>query len=382
MTTIGSMLEEFREHPTGPHVHPVLTLTEKRGFVRQSERFRKRLATEDTSTYKVIRRNDVAFNPYLLWAGAVAQNQSYSSGVISPLYPTFRVRDGFDPRYVGRFLLLPAMVAMYDAIAFGSVPRRRRTSVSDFLKLQIPAQPPAEEQRRIAEILDQTDALRVKQRQVLKHLDALKQSIFHDMFGDLVPEVTVEDIALKIRTGPFGSQLLHSEFVDAGVAVLGLDNVVSNEFAWTGARFITDEKYADLKRYTVGPGDVLISIMGTTGRCVVVPDGIPRSINTKHLCAVTPDHERAVPEYLQAAFLWDVNARRHLQKQTKGSIMSGLNMGIIKSMPLPLPPITTQQAFRDRIAAASSAKADATRRLKQIDELFASLQSRAFRGEL
>ena len=242
--------------------------------------------------------------------------------------------------------------------------------------------PSLEEQRRIAAVLDHADTLRAKQRQVLDYFDALTQSIFHEMFAGLSPEATVEDIALKVRTGPFGSQLLHSEFVDAGVAVLGLDNVVSNEFAWTGARFITDEKYADLKRYTVDPGDVLISIMGTTGRCVVVPDGIPRSINSKHLCAITPDHERAVPEYLQAAFLWDVNARRHLQKQTKGSIMSGLNMGIIKSMPIPLPPLTTQQAFRDRIAAASSAKADATRRLKQIDELFASLQSRAFRGEL
>ncbi|MDN5855185.1 MAG: restriction endonuclease subunit S, partial [Actinomycetia bacterium] len=199
--------------------------------------------------------------------------------------------------------------------------------------------PPIEEQRRIAAILAHTDALRAKRRQVLARLDTLAQSTFHNMFAAESSTAIVEQLAALIRTGPFGSQLLHSEFVDDGVAVLGLDNVVGNVFRWAERRYITPAKYEKLKRYTVHAGDVLISIMGTTGRCVVVPEDIPTAINTKHICAITVDRRRLHPTFLRAAFLWHPASRAHLRKQTKGSIMDGLNMGIIKAMPVPAPPL-------------------------------------------
>jgi len=189
-------------------------------------------------------------------------------------------------------------------------------------------------------------------------------------------------VAVNIRTGPFGSQLLHGEFVDEGVAVLGLDNVVQNEFSWVGKRFITHEKYEKLRRYTVSPGDVLISIMGTTGRCVIVPEDIGPAINTKHMCAITVDRERVDPEFLRASFLWHPESRAHLLRQTKGSIMDGLNMGIIKSMPVPLPTLSRQREFARRIAQVGVQRTCVRRVSDAEDALFRSLQSRAFRGEL
>lgn len=382
MRTVGDLLIEFKDMPKNGAEPPVLTLTERNGFVRQADRFNKRLATEDVSSYKIVRRHDIAFNPYLLWAGAVAQNTIVDEGVISPLYPTFRVRNGNDPRYVARLLLSPKLIGAYDGIAFGSVPRRRRSSIRDFLALSVGRIPPFSEQRRIAAILDHADALRAKRRQVLAHLDALTQSIFYDMFGESVATSTVEAEASLIRTGPFGSQLLHSEFVDEGVAVLGLDNVVGNEFRWGERRFITPVKYAQLKRYTVKPGDVLISIMGTTGRCVVVPTDIPTAINTKHICAVTPNGSRIDSSFLRAAFLWHPDSFAHLRRQTKGSVMDGLNMGIIKAMPIPVPPLAEQQEFARRTKQLANQRSIVVGAAGADDELFASLQSRAFRGEL
>ncbi len=233
------------------------------------------------------------------------------------------------------------------------------------------------------------DGLRAKRRESIALLDTLTQSIFLDMFGDADPGWTrgvVLDAAAdhkgSIRTGPFGSQLLHSEFVDAGVAVLGIDNAVNNVFRWGERRFITDSKYQELSRYRVYPGDVLITIMGTTGRCAVVPDDIPIAINTKHLCCISLNPQKCLPEYLHAYFLHHPDARDYLGRQGKGAIMVGLNMGLIKAMPLILPPIDLQARFAARLNVVGQALDAAIRASAEVDSLFATLQARAFRGEL
>jgi type I restriction enzyme S subunit len=250
--------------------------------------------------------------------------------------------------------------------------------------------PPLAEQRRIAEILDRAEALRAKRRGTLAQLDSLTQSIFLDLFGapgrDGWTETNIKGVSHprngSIRTGPFGSQLLHSEFVKEGVAVLGIDNAVANEFRWAGRRFITEAKFRQLQRYTVRPGDVLITIMGTCGRCAVVPDDIPLAINTKHLCCVTLDQSKCLPVFLHAYFLHHPVAKKYLNQTATGAIMSGLNMGIIKEMPLLLPPMDQQREFARCMVVVAKLKAAQRASLTALDSLFAALQHRAFRGEL
>lgn len=262
-------------------------------------------------------------------------------------------------------------------------------SKSKFEKLEIPV-PPLVDQRRIAAILDQADMLRTKRREALAQLDSLTQSIFIEMFGVVKikgwPLVNIAEVAHSskgaIRTGPFGSQLLHSEFVDEGVAVLGIDNVVGNEFRWGERRFISKAKYLELKRYTVQPDDILITIMGTCGRCAVVPESIPLAINTKHLCCISLDQKKCLPSFLHAYFLMHPAARNYLEQTAKGAIMAGLNMGIIKDMPLSLPPLGLQREFATCRDILEKLKLAHRESLVELDALFASLQHRVFRGEL
>lgn len=302
-----------------------------------------------------------------------------ADGVCSTDILPIRPSERLDRVYLTHYLRQPSMVAFAASRATGANLPRLSPRVLESFPVPLP---PLPEQRRIAVILDQADAIRTKRREALAHLDTLTQSIFHDMFGDSPATTTVDEIAERMRTGPFGSQLRHSEFVDEGVAVLGLDNVVDNHFTWRQRRYITEEKYASLTRYTVQPGDVLISIMGTTGRCAVVPPDIPMSITTKHLCAITPRPGNVEPSFLRAAFLWHPDSRAHLLRQTKGSIMDGLNMGIIRSMPIPLPPLAEQKKFARTAHAFDAHRARVEDAASTDDELFASLQSRAFRGEL
>lgn len=256
--------------------------------------------------------------------------------------------------------------------------------VEDF---EIPL-PPLKEQKRIAAILDKADAIHRKRQQAIKLADDLLRSVFLEMFGDPVSQgwdfVTIGEMASankgSMRTGPFGSDLKHSEFTEEGVAVLGIDNAVKNKFSWDKERFISQKKYQELKRYTVRPGDVLITIMGTCGRCAVVPDDIPLAINTKHLCCITLDTKKCLPDFLHSYYLYHPIATKYLNKMTKGAIMDGLNLGIIKEMPIPVVPIKKQNDFYKIKMLVENLSKKMTEGNSSL--LFPSLQHRAFSGEL
>lgn len=294
------------------------------------------------------------------------------------------VAEMLDDRYLYHFLRQP-LVRESGKLRMTGSGGQKRVPKAFLEELNIPL-PPLPEQRRIAAILDKADALRAKRREAIAKLNQLLKSVFLEMFGDTtVATTSVAELAPSagaIRTGPFGSQLLHSEFVDHGIAVLGIDNAVSNAFAWAKPRFITAEKYSQLSRYRVNPGDVLITIMGTCGRCAVVPDDIPTAINTKHLCCITIDRTRCEPEFLHSYFLLHPVARNYLESRAKGAIMAGLNMGIIKELPVALPLIEKQRHFVSIKKSLGRQLEQALTQENRFDELFAGLQQHAFAGTL
>lgn len=268
---------------------------------------------------------------------------------------------------------------------------------ADFLKnFKIPIPFPEEpekslvEQKRIAAILDKADAIRRKRNEAVQLADDFLRSTFLDMFGD--PEsqgwakTTVEQVAEdkkgSMRTGPFGSQLLHSEFVDDGIAVLGIDNAVKNKFEWAKQRFISEEKYKQLARYTVKANDVMITIMGTCGRCAIVPKNVPVAINTKHICCITLDKDKCLSSFLHSYFLYHPDSRKYLTTNTKGAIMAGLNMGIIKSMPVPIVPLPLQIQYDLIVENLSELTAKLLNQKNGGDLCFNSLSQKAFAGEL
>lgn len=286
-----------------------------------------------------------------------------------------------DQNYLIRFLP-KALKLIEDKTPFVTV---KHLSVKDINSIKIPL-PSIEEQRRIASILDKADAIRQKRQQAIAKLEELLLSEFLKKFSNKnLKTVMVQELLeteKSMRTGPFGSQLLHSEFVDEGIAVLGIDNAVKNQFQWGKPRFITEEKYQSLSRYTVQPNDVLITIMGTCGRCAVVPEDIPKAINTKHLCCITLDKTKCEPEFLHSYFLMHPTARNYLESRAKGAIMDGLNMGIIKELPVELPPLGDQKAFVKFKKVILSQKQLMEQDAEKIEQMFKSLQQKAFNGTL
>lgn len=254
--------------------------------------------------------------------------------------------------------------------------------------------PPLAEQQKIVAILDAADQLRQKDQQLVEHYTTLAQSLYLEMFGSNNPKsqqwpiVEMKELAAKhkgsMRTGPFGSNLLHSEFNSSGgVAVLGIDNAVKNKFMWPEKpRFITQEKYCELSKYQIFPNDVIVTIMGTVGRSAVVPDDIPLAINTKHLAAITLDKKLANPLFLSFSIYSNPYIISQFEAKNRGAIMSGLNLTIIKETKLALPPVALQNQFAQHIQLIEQQKQQAQIALEKSEALFNSLIQRAFKGEL
>jgi type I restriction enzyme S subunit len=253
------------------------------------------------------------------------------------------------------------------------------------------ALPPLSEQERIVRILDEADALRRFRQQADERCGTLIASLYSRVFlqakqRQLWRVESIGDLAEQrdgaIRTGPFGSQLLHSEFIETGIPVLGIENVVTNEFRWTAPRCIPDAKYRQFERFRVFPGDVLVTIMGTVGRSCVAPDELPLCMSTKHLCVITPDATKIHPRFLWAALLFDPGVRQQTGAVGGGAIMEGWNSTIIRHLEICIPPIALQYAFAAGVADIRQLEAEQARSRQRLDDLFQSLLHRASQGEL
>lgn len=294
-----------------------------------------------------------------------------------------------DPGYLAWFFRTQDYWAQITSTASGTA--QPGINASKLRTLVIPVAP-ISEQRRIADILDKADAIRRKRKGAIALTEDLRRSAFLRSVGPEAEEYlhwaesAIEDLAARtpnsIRTGPFGSDLRHSEFVDSGIAVLGIDNAVQNRFAWAERRYVTQEKYEKLKRYTVYPGDVIVTIMGTTGRCAVVPDDVPVAITTKHLATITLDRSRAHPEFVSQSFHSHPEVLAQVEKASRGAIMSGLNLGLIKSLRIRVPPMEQQRRFVAQVEDIRNLQARMQTALQESEALFSSLLDRAFRGEL
>ena len=270
-----------------------------------------------------------------------------------PLLP----REGVDRDFLAHLLRRNETVDFVTASVTGT--RMPRTDMNALMSMRVPV-PPLDEQRRVADILNRTARIERLRTQLIDRQREFVPALFIKMFGDKEarsqhwPVATVEQLLANkrgsIRTGPFGSQLKHSEFTDQGVPVLGIDNVVANKFLRAKPRYIPAEKYAKFTRYRVFPGDVIVTIMGTTGRVCVAPDDLPECMSTKHLCVLTLDRSLVEPLFVWGALLLDDNVRAQTRVQGQGQIMEGWNLTIVKRLQLRIPPIDIQRSFAHIVA--------------------------------
>jgi len=276
-----------------------------------------------------------------------------------------------DPRFIVELLNSYPFRNQAERKSIGTTRIRINLSILKDLAIAIPS---VSAQQRIAEILvNVNEAIRMTERLTAK-LELAKQGLLRDLLTrgvdssgqlrdpqrgsdtfvetplGLLPsswsvqavDALLSEVKPAMRSGPFGSALLKSELVQEGVPMLGIDNVQLEHFVQNYSRFVSQEKYRELARYAVRPKDVMVTIMGTVGRCCVVPDDIGQALSSKHVWTLTFDSRRYLPELACAQINYSDWVLRHFASDAQGGIMSAIRSDTLRTTLLPVPPIGEQ----------------------------------------
>ncbi len=284
----------------------------------------------------------------------------------------------FDGSYLFQWVKSPAFVAdMVNKATGASYP-----AVSDriIFDSRIPL-PPLAEQRRIAEVLDRAEALRAKRRAALAQLDFLTQSLFLDLFGDPVrnernwPTAKVSELCELVR-GSSPRPQGDPQFFGGPVPRLMVADITRDGWLVTPAIDSLTVEGAKRSRPVVA-GTVVMAVSGNVG--LVSRLAIDACVHDGFVAFAGLDERRCQPGFLLA--LLHFSKALH-DKHKAGAIFINLTTTDIKAMPLPLPPIPLQREFARRVTAVEALKTAQRASLAELDALFATLQHRAFRGEL
>jgi type I restriction enzyme S subunit len=296
--------------------------------------------------------------------------RSTFGGFISVLRPN---PTKVDPRYLFRWFTSDRTQATVRS--FG----QQTTNISNLnvgrcLNLILPL-PPLPEQRRIAEILDKADALRAKRRAALAQLDSLTQSIFLDMFGDPGtnpkgwPIFTLREMGI-VKTGGTPASAKTGMF-DGPIPFVTPGDLESDDLV---KRSVTEAGAAESR--TVRSGATLVCCIGATigkiGRAAV-RSAFNQQINAVEWGESVHDtYGFAVLRFFKPTIIaWGASTTLPILKKSA-----------FERIEIPVPPIELQTEFAARSAEVERLEQYFRTFLAHCNDLFASLQTRAFRGEL
>lgn len=285
-----------------------------------------------------------------------------------------------DLNYYGYYMFSEFFHTRLQQLATGTTNSHVRVHPSETLKWVIP-EPPLPEQCRIATILstldetvEYTEALIEKCKNIKAGLmsDLLTRGIdeegrirsegthrFKDSALGRVPEEWefggFEDMVDKsnknaIKPGPFGSSLKKEFYVGDGYRVYGQEQVIAGTLS-IGDYYVNKHKFEELKSFQIDMDDVLISLVGTTGKVLVVPSKFEPGIINPRLLKITPDKRKSNSNFISYLLISSI-VTNQLATLSHGGTMDVLNGTTIRKLRFGIPPLQEQHRIAEILAAA------------------------------
>ncbi len=259
--------------------------------------------------------------------------------------------------------------------------QHKRYWISKYTQFEIPL-PSLSEQKAIAAKLDKADEIRRLNQQLIDKYDDLTQSLFIDMFGDPVQNekgweyANGEEYSKNISVGVVIKPASH--YVNNGIIALRSLNVKPNNIVLNEVVYFSEKSHNTvLSKSKLNFGDVVVVRTGNTGTAAIVPKELD-NCNCIDLIIVRPNANKINSKYL-VYFLNSNRGKEIISGHEVGGIQKHFNVGSIKKIQIPLPPISLQNQFAERIAKIEAQKQLAQDALAKSEALFQSLLQESFK---
>ena len=375
---LGEVLKEVNERNKGEKVKRVLSVTNSRGFVSQEEYFEGTVHSANISNYKIVRKNQFAYNPSRVNVGSIDILKDYEYGALSPMYIVFEV---------DTTKLLPDYFKYYFETNrfFENVKNNTQGSVRNSLSFKALADfdyllPPIEEQEKIVKILKNVDSIIQKYINVLEEKDNFIKSQFVDMLENKeFEEKTLDEIS--IISGEYGSNVSAMEYDETLPRYVRITDITENGKLNKNS-FASPKNETNIDKYLLQYGDILFARTGATvgktylyeesdGNCIYAGYCIRFRLNTK---IVNPEYIFRYTQTRQYLKWVDIVKR--------GGAQPNINSKQYGSITIPIPPMELQNKFAEIVKQVDKQKLLLEQQKQNYENLKRGLMQKLLTGKV
>lgn len=371
---LGDYLEEKKTKNKEDKKLPVYSVSNIYGFVLSDSFFDKRVYSKNLSTYKLVQKDDFAYNPYRINVGSIGLFNNNEIGLVSSAYVVFMIpeRDFLSEKFL--FLLLKSSKFINEinriSMSRGSV--RHTVSFKDLIQIKIPL-PPLSEQQKIARVLSKIQEAIEQQDKIIDATKNLKKSLMQKLFTEGLGHTEFKETEI-------GKMPESWEVVSISKSLekkrLKVGKIKQREYKKVGKYPVIDQGNNYIAGYSddekkVYEGDLPVAIFGDHTRIIKYVD-FPFIIGADGVKILLPKHDIFYSKFFYYALA-------NLKIESRGY---NRHFPILKEKKITLPPLPEQQEIAHILTTADRKIEVEEKRKSTIKELFKTMLNKLMTGEI
>lgn len=345
----------------------------------------------DTSykSYNRLVADDFVISVPKAWEGALARvTPEFEGWFLSPVFPTFRAnRERLEPRFLEWFCKRVSVWTQLQGKSRGIGARRESVHPDQFLSLEIPLPPLAEQRRvvaRIEELAAQIHEARTLRHQATEETSVLVTRSTEKVFAEACVSFASEPLGTHVKLQG-GYAFKSDEYLETGLPIVRIANLENETVHTSGSPCMPEDRLGEFNRFVLNPGDILVAMTGaTTGKLGIVPENCGTWLLNQRVGRFLPKK----PDELEPKYVYWLarGVQKHILETAYGGAQPNISPNDIEAMKFPFPPLAEQRRIVAELDALQ-AEVDALKRLQaetatELDAMLPAILDRAFKGEL